>query len=75
MNLKNVQTEIDASFLYGKLAQHEDDPTVANVFRQMSEIENGHAVAFAAKENIPANQLPGPSWRANNLEREKNNES
>jgi len=67
MNLKNVQTEIDASFLYGKLAQHEDDPTVANVFRQMSAIENGHAVAFAAKENIPANQLPGPSWRANTL--------
>ncbi len=51
MNLKNVQTEIDASFLYGKLAQHEDDPTVANVFRQMSEIERSHATAFLKKLN------------------------
>jgi vacuolar iron transporter family protein len=67
MNLKNVQTEIDASFLYGKLAQHEEDPTVANVFRQMSEIENSHAQAFAAKENIAPGQLPKPSWRANVL--------
>lgn len=67
MNLKNVQTEIDASFLYGKLAAHEDDPAVANVFRKMSEIENSHAIAFAAKENITANQLPKPSWRANTL--------
>ncbi len=67
MNLKNVQTEIDASFLYGKLASHEEDPTIANVFRQMSEIENSHALAFAAKENIAPNQLPKPSWRANTL--------
>lgn len=67
MNIKNIQTEIDASFLYGKLAAHEDDPVVANVFRKMSEIENSHAAAFAEKENISAGQLPKPSWRANTL--------
>ena len=54
MNLKNIQTEIDAAFLYNKLATHEDDPVIANVFRQMSEIENSHAIAFAAKEKIAA---------------------
>ncbi len=64
MNLKNIQTEIDAAFLYQKLATHEPDPVIANVFRQMSEIENSHAVAFAAKEKIDASLLPKPSWRA-----------
>ena len=67
MNLKNIQTEIDAAFLYNKLATHEDDPVIANVFRQMSEIENSHAVAFAAKEKIDASLLPKPSWRAKTL--------
>lgn len=67
MNLKNIQTEIDAAFLYQKLAAHEDDPVIANVFRQMSEIENSHAVAFAAREKIDASLLPKPSWRAKTL--------
>ena len=67
MNLKNIQTEIDAAFLYDKLASHEDDPVIANVFRQMSEIENSHAVAFAAKEKIDTSLLPKPSWRAKTL--------
>jgi vacuolar iron transporter family protein len=64
MKRSNLQTEIDACYLYQKLAEHEEDPVIANVFRQMSEIEGGHVKAFAAKENIPVNQLPGPSWRA-----------
>ncbi len=61
---KNVQTEIDACYLYRKLAEHESDDTVANVFRQMSEIEQSHAEAFARKENIPTEDLIHPSWRA-----------
>ena len=48
----NIQTEIDAAYLYQKLAEHETDPSVAHVFSQMSEIEKGHATAFAEKENI-----------------------
>ncbi|MDZ4748214.1 MAG: VIT1/CCC1 transporter family protein [Saprospiraceae bacterium] len=64
MRNKNLQTEIDASYLYQKLAGHEADPLVANVFRQMSEIEASHVKAFAAKANIPIDHLPGPSWRA-----------
>lgn len=64
MNNKSVQTEIDACYLYRKLAEHESDETVANVFRQMSEIEQGHAEAFARNVNIPTENLIQPSWRA-----------
>jgi len=64
MKNKNIQTEIDACFLYQKLADHEADATIANVFRQMSDIEKGHAEAFAKKENISIENLIKPSWRA-----------
>jgi len=67
MNMKSIQTEIDASFLYHKLAEKESDPTIANVFRQMSDIEKGHAEAFAKKENISPEKLLQPSWRAKTL--------
>jgi VIT1/CCC1 family predicted Fe2+/Mn2+ transporter len=69
VSLKNIQTEIDASFLYGMLAQNEEDENVASVFRQMSEIEHGHAVAFLAKNKLHLSQLPGPSTRARILNR------
>src|SRR5574343_216727 len=62
-----IQTEIDASYLYAKLAENESDPTIANVFKQMSEIEESHAVAFAEKANIPLDKLMLPSWRAKTL--------
>ncbi len=64
MKKSNIQTEIDASFLYRKLADHETDETIAKVFLQMSEIEKGHAEAFAKKANIDLENLMQPSWRA-----------
>lgn len=67
MNLKNIQTEVDASFLYALLAEHESDKNVANVFRQMSEIEHGHAIAFMKKNNLDESNLPEPSGRAKTL--------
>lgn len=66
-NNRGLQTEVDASFLYQKLAEHEPDATIAKVFRQMSEIERGHAEAFAKKENIPVENLMQPSWRARTI--------
>ncbi len=62
---QNIQTEIDASYLYAKLAEHEPDQLIANVYRQMSEIELSHADAFI-KSNTTGNQLnlPAPSFRA-----------
>lgn len=59
-----IQTEIDASYLYGKLAAHEEDPVIAEVFRQMSDIEGSHIAAFAKKDKMDMADLPGPSWRA-----------
>lgn len=67
MNNRNIQTEIDASYLYQKLAEHESDTTVAHVYRQMSEIEKSHVHLFAKKYNLDANQLTTPSWRAKTL--------
>lgn len=64
IDLKNIQTEVDASFLYGLLAEHEEDENVANVFRQMSEIEKGHALAFLLKNKMNVSQMPKPSNRA-----------
>ena len=68
MKNKNIQTEVDASFLYGVLAMHEEDPNVAEIFRQMSDIEKSHALAFMAKNNLPVELFPGPSGRAKMIE-------
>ncbi len=65
---KNIQTEVDASFLYQRLADHETDETIAHVFRQMSDIEKGHAEAFAISNNISTDNLMQPSWRAKILD-------
>ncbi len=64
MDLKNIQTEIDASYLYKQLSLVEKDINVAQVFAQMSDIELSHAVAFAKKFNLSVDQLPKPSGRA-----------
>lgn len=67
MKNKSVQTEIDACFLYSKLAEHETDTNLANVFRQMSEIEKSHAIAFAKKLNLSTENIIQPSWRAKTI--------
>lgn len=64
----SIQTEIDAAFLYRRLADEEQDKTIAHVFAQMSEIEKGHAEAFAKKEGLDVEAI-GPSWRAKVLNR------
>jgi vacuolar iron transporter family protein len=64
MATNSIQTEVDAQYLYQQLAIHEEDPAIAEVFRQMSEIEGGHVKAFATKANLSVEKVPGPSWRA-----------
>jgi len=64
---RSLQTEIDACFLYSKLAENEPDEAVAKVFRQMAEIEQSHAEAFARRENISTENLINPSWRAKTI--------
>lgn len=65
--LKNIQTEVDASYLYDILAEHELDENVADIFREMSGIEQGHAQAFMKSRNLPLSKLPKPSNRAKTL--------
>jgi rubrerythrin len=36
-------TEVDAAFLYGRIAANEEDEQVARLFREMATIERGHA--------------------------------
>lgn len=64
INLQNIQTEVDASFLYKVLADNEEDANVAHVFQEMSEIEHSHALAFLKKNNLNETHLPPPSTRA-----------
>ncbi|MBL7787815.1 MAG: VIT1/CCC1 transporter family protein [Chitinophagales bacterium] len=64
MDFRAIQTEVDASYLYKILADTESDPAVAKVFREMSEIEHSHALAFLKKNNLTESQLPAPSSRA-----------
>jgi vacuolar iron transporter family protein len=69
MNFKNnIQTEVDASFLYAVLAKHEENPDIAAIFRQMSTIENDHAIAFLRKNNLSDTPFPSPSGRARILQ-------
>lgn len=67
MKNKSVQTEIDACYLYRVLAANEKDEAVAKIFRQMGEIEQSHAEAFARREKISTENLIKPSWRAKTM--------
>lgn len=68
-DLKSIQTEVDACFLYAKLAENEEDKEVASIFEQMSQIEKSHAAAFLEKTKLPSEAMPGPSFRARTLNR------
>jgi vacuolar iron transporter family protein len=66
----DVQTEIDAGYLYAVLAKREPNPQIAKIFEEMSAIEYGHARAFWEKHVQRTNKtLPGPSGRAKVLDR------
>ena len=67
----SLQTEVDAAFLYTQIAGAETDAAVAGGFRQLSEIESGHAAKMLEqieKQGVAMN-LPKPSWRARTLDR------
>lgn len=64
-----IQTEVDAAFLYGILAEKEENPEVAEIFRQMSAIEQQHALVFLQKNGLTDQDMPKPSVRARTLRR------
>jgi len=69
MDLKNIQTEVDAAYLYSRLAEEEKDPVISRIFSSMSEIEMGHALAFIRKAGMDERRLPRPSGRARFINR------
>lgn len=67
----SVQTEVDAAFLYEKIAGAEQDPGIAAIFQSLAEIEHSHAAKMLERlqqDGIPF-VLPQPSWRAQVLNR------
>lgn len=66
-----MQTEVDAAYLYARIATAEDNPAVAKLFQDLGEIERSHATHM--HENLVKsgwNQpMPQPSWRARVLDR------
>lgn len=68
MKRSNIQTEVDACFLYERLALKEEDQVLAGIFQQMSDIERSHAVAFAEKKGLDLNLIMSPSWRAKTID-------
>ncbi len=63
---ESVQIEVDAAFLYQKIADAETDTGIVGVFHQLSVIELGHATKMleqVQKQGMDA-ALPPPSWRA-----------
>ncbi|OSZ80099.1 rubrerythrin family protein [Chitinophagaceae bacterium IBVUCB2] len=68
-DLRSIQTEVDAGYLYKKLAEKEEDKAVSEIFQQMSEIEHNHAIAFLQKLKLSESDMPSPSFRAKALNR------
>ena len=68
---ESIQTEVDASFIYHKIADAEQDAGIASVFRNLAEIENEHATKmldFFRQQGRDV-AMPPPSWRARMLNR------
>lgn len=66
-----LQTEVDAGYLYEKIAEAESDQAIQTLFQGLSKIEQGHGVHLQAdlqREGVSL-PLPSPSWRAKILNR------
>lgn len=67
----SLQTEVDAAFLYERIAAAEEVPAIASMFRELGAIEHEHATKMEASlrsKGITIG-LPPPSWRAHMLDR------
>ena len=71
LQAESLRTEVDAAFLYDRIAAQEKDPRIARLFHEMAAIERGHAAhAFEALHRAGVlSTMPGPSWRARTLDR------
>lgn len=67
----HLEDEADAAFLYCALAAKEPDPSRAEIFRQLADVENRHVVMWQQlmAENGFEAPTPAPSFRARTLVR------
>ena len=67
--LRNLQGEIDGAALYQTLADMEDDPSLAAVYRRMAEAEARHAQVWRDKlSESGVTEVPTtPGWRTKTL--------
>lgn len=63
---RQLQTEVDASYLYKVLGERSDDPALAGIYSGMSDIELTHALKLKEKlgKQGVRYELPSPSVRA-----------
>ena len=63
---EQLQLEIDTAFLYDSLANIQEDPSTAEVLRNLAGIERSHAEHFLEqmRQTDPNYQLPPPSRKA-----------
>lgn len=63
---EQLQLEIDTAYLYGRLAEIQEDPSTAEVLRKLAGIERSHVEHFLAnvRETKPDFKEPPPSRRA-----------
>ncbi|TAL46983.1 MAG: rubrerythrin family protein, partial [Chitinophagaceae bacterium] len=68
--IDSIQNEVDASYLYSRIAAGEKDEVIAGYYKQMSDIENHHLQKMLAKgKEMGINVIPKPSFRARMLDR------
>ncbi|GAB2537059.1 VIT1/CCC1 transporter family protein [Rufibacter soli] len=67
----SLQTEVDAAFLYGRIAAAEEVPAIARLFQELGEIEKEHASKMQQRLRQEGHEvpLPSPSWRARVLDK------
>ena len=63
---QSIQTEIDAFYIYARLAENEKDPVLAEVFKGLSEIEKAHAEGFIKSSGKVKDLRPSLQARALN---------
>ncbi len=69
--LKNLQVEVDTSYLYKTISELEKDEQISGFYKEMAKIEGNHARKAIEKirEQDEAFLMPGPSRRARILAR------
>jgi VIT1/CCC1 family predicted Fe2+/Mn2+ transporter len=67
--LASLNDELDGAYLYDALAQAEEDPRLAEVYRRMAAVERKHADIWIERLKVAGIPIPSftPNWRSRTL--------